>query len=135
MHLIYNLLIETLILITVVTTTQGVNFESGFFSMIIAGVLLGFLMFAIEPILGFLKFPKNFWSYLIVGGILNTVYFILLNTVLLGIIDFGVGSIGGGFGPIEFERISLETETYTVIFTAFYTLLFSLFVNQLSKYR
>lgn len=135
MHLIYNLVIETLILMAVISAMPGVRFEQGIFSMIIAGVILGFLMYAIEPILGFFRFPKNIWGFIVVGGILSIIYFILLNTFLLGIIEFGVGTVGGNFGPFEFPKISLETETYTVIFTAVLTLVFSLFVNQLSKYR
>lgn len=135
MQLIYNLVIETLILIAVVTTLDGVDFEQGVFSMIVAGVFLGLLMYVIDPVLGFFRFPRNFWSYLIVGGVMCVIYFLVLNTLLLGVIRFGVGTIGGDFGPVTLPVLNLETETYTIIFTGLYTLLFSLFVNQLSKYK
>jgi uncharacterized membrane protein YvlD (DUF360 family) len=135
MNLVYNLAIEILIIITVVTTLPGVDFEQGVFSMVIAGILLGLLMYTIDPVLGFFRFPSNFWSYLIIGGIINVIFFILLSTVLVGIIKFGPSTIGGGFGPVDFPTLTLKNETYTVILGAFYAHLLTLFVNQLSKYR
>ena len=135
MNLVYNLVVETLILVTVVSTVNGLRFEQGVFSMLVGGIILGLLMYGIEYVLGFFKFPKNFWGYLIVGSIFTLIYFILLNTVIVGVINFSPTTIGGSFGPLDFPSFKLDQEIYTVFFSAVYTMLFSLVMNQLSKYR
>jgi len=135
MNLIYTIAIETLVLITVVSTTNGLRFEEGVFSMVVSGVILGLLMYAIDIVLGFFKFPRNFWGYLVVGSVFILLYFVLLNTVIVGIIHFGPATLGGSFGPIDFPIVELKDEVSTLIFSAVYTIIFSLFMNELSRHK
>lgn len=135
MKLIYTIAIEIMVMITVVSTVNGLSFEDGVFSMIVSGIVLGLLMYAIDFVLGFFRFPKNLWGYLIVGSIFIGLYFILLNTVIVGIIHFGPSTLGGAFGPIDFPIVRLTNEIYTVIFSAVYTILLSLLMNELSRHK
>ncbi|MBD3351295.1 MAG: hypothetical protein GF364_07390, partial [Candidatus Lokiarchaeota archaeon] len=113
-------MINILVFTFVVTTFNGVAAEQGLFSLVVGGLLFAATIYAIDPVLGFFRFPKNFWAYLIIGTIFSLIYFIVLKTLLLGILSFGVGSIGGDFGPIEFFRVSLEDEMVSVIFASVY---------------
>ena len=130
MKLVSTIVTQVLILSFVIATFNGVSPERGLFSIVIAGIGFGLLMYMIDPILAFFKFPKNFWGYLIIGSIFTFAYFLTLNILVVGIISFKSGSIGGGFGPVTFPVISLQTEFMSVIFASIYALLLSLFFDQ-----
>ncbi len=130
MKLLSVIVTEILIISFVVTTFNGIYPEQGLFSIVLAGLGFGLLMYMIDPILAFFKFPKNFWGYLIIGSIFSLIYFLLLNIFVVGIIGFQIGTIGGNFGPVAFPVINLQTEFMSVIFAAVYSLILSLFFDQ-----
>ncbi len=130
MRLLSTIITQILILGFVLTTFNGIYPENGLFSIVVAGLGFGLLMYMIDPILAFLKFPKNFWGYLIIGSIFTIAYFLTLNLFIVGIIGFQIGTIGGGFGPVLLPVVSLGSEFASVIFSAIYALVLSLFFDQ-----
>lgn len=133
MQIVKSLAYNILILSFVVATFNGVVLEQGVFSIVVAGALFGLALALVDPILGFFQFPKNFWAYLIVGTIINFVFYFLLNSLVVGFLDFQPGYLGGDFGPIEFPQINLDTETLSVIFTAVYSSLLTFLYKELDK--
>ncbi|MBN1331447.1 hypothetical protein JW978_01010 [Candidatus Dojkabacteria bacterium] len=133
MSIIKNLAFQILILSFVVTTFNGVIEEEGVFSLVATGIMYGLVISAIEPILGFFKFPKNFWGFVIVGTLLTFAFFFMLDTVVVGFLDFRAGYLGGAFGPVEFPMMEIETETLAVIVTAVYSALLTFIFKQLDE--
>jgi hypothetical protein len=102
--------INVLIYWVVVTAIDGLN--AGTFgtltALILGGLLFALVSFAAEPVLGFFKFPENFWGLLVVGFVLNLLLFIILSTGILSpILKISAGSIGGGFDPLPIPVVTL----------------------------
>lgn len=135
MHFIYKLVTQILIFSFVVMSFNGLSTDEGVFSLVLGGVIFGVLMYLVNPVLDFFNFPRNFWGYLIIGTIFSLGYFVVLNTFIVGILDFSTGSVGGSFGPVEFPAMSLETEFISVIFAALYASALSIILEFLSDYR
>lgn len=133
MSTLYKLLINLMIFGIVIYTFNGASFVEGLFSLILGGAIFALVMYGVDPILAFFKFPKNFWGYLIIATLFSLIYFAVLNSLLTGIVSFGVGSVGGDFGPIALPATSLESQMMTVIFTAIYAALLSIIFEQLES--
>lgn len=133
MRNIYKLLLEVMVFGTTVLLINGVSLSEGSFSFLVGGVLFALAMFAVDPVLGFFKFPRNTWGYLVVGTIFSLLFFVVLNAVVVGIVDFKVATLGGDFGGINLPELSLETEMITVVFTAIFASALSLLMHVLGQ--
>ncbi|MBD3280035.1 hypothetical protein GF389_00740 [Candidatus Dojkabacteria bacterium] len=133
MDIVKSVAIQILVLTFVVTTFNGVVPEEGVFSLVFSGLMFGIAVAAIDPILGFFKFPKNFWGFVIIGTLVSFGFFFLLDTVVVGFLDFRAGYLGGDFGPLEVPTLDIETETLAVIVTAVYAALLTFLFKQLEE--
>ena len=78
------------------------------FALFVGGLAFALAALAVDPLLGFFKFPSNFWGWLVVGLVINSVLFLILSTgILPSILVIKSGSIGGGFSPIPIPVIKL----------------------------
>ncbi len=133
MRVVFKLLLQILVFSFVVTSVAAVTPQEGVFSLIIGGLLFAFVMYLVNPILDFFRFPRNFWGYLVIGTLFSVLFFVILDSLVFGILTFGIGNIGGGFGPISLPVISLSTKFLTVLFTAIYAALLSIILEFLSE--
>ena len=135
MSIVKNLALQILLLSFVVTSFNGVVAEEGVFSLVVVGIMYGVVISLIDPILAFFKFPKNFWGFVIIGTLLTFAFFFLLDTVVVGFLDFRAGYLGGSFGPVEFPTMDIGTETLAVIVTAVYAAILTFIFKQLDENR
>lgn len=103
------------------------------FSLLIGGALFSVLSLLVEPLLGFFKFPLNFWGLLVVGFLVNLLFFIILSTgVLPPIIRFNPGSFGAELAPFNFFNIPLANGFIIALFVSVVATLFQILIRRVS---
>jgi hypothetical protein len=104
------------------------------FALTVGGILFAFLAILIEPLLGFFKFPINFWGLMIVGFLLNLLYFFVLSTgILPAMVILETGNFGGEFSPLPFPVIFLGNKFMVAIFAALIATLLQILFRKLGE--
>lgn len=128
--------INVLLFWVLVTALDGLDTGSfgTYTALIIGGIIYAAAAFAVEPVLGFFKFPLNFWGLLVVGFVLNFVVFMIFSIGLLpSILTVSPGTFGGGFEPIPFPEFKLNSDVLVVIVASVLSTLLQILVRKLGK--
>lgn len=104
------------------------------FALLIGGILFALLAIAVEPVLGFFKFPTNFWGLLVVGFLLNLIFFIVVSTGMLpGLVTIKVGSLGQEFAPLPFPIFALTSTLIAAVVVSLIASLLQILVRKIGK--
>lgn len=104
------------------------------FALLIGGLLFAGLALTVEPVLGFFKFPTNFWGLLVVGFIVNLLFFILVSSgVLPALVRLQAGNIGGELSPIPFPIIALSSTLLAAVVVSLIATLLQILVRRIGK--
>jgi uncharacterized membrane protein YvlD (DUF360 family) len=111
------------ILIYWVLVTWITGLDTGSFgrvtALLVGGLLFATASFAVEPVLGFFKFPVNFWGLLVVGFVVNITFFALMSFGFLpAVLNISSGSIGDGFSPLPIVEIKLASSILVALVAA-----------------
>lgn len=131
-------IVNIMLLSVVIVIVDGIEYVAGseVYGLIVAGTLFSIGALLAEPILGFFKFPTNFWGLLLVGFIINLGLFMLISTnVLPGVLDIGPGAFGSGFNPIPFFRLELDNTALVAAVAAVLATLLQILVKRLAERR
>ncbi|KXK08388.1 MAG: hypothetical protein QY330_03850 [Candidatus Dojkabacteria bacterium] len=132
---IFRLVLYTLLFFTFVGLMPGIDAKNGPVAVILAGLGFSLIMVFIGAILGFFKFPKNFWGKFLIGSLMSLLYFAFLHFVLVGFIQFGPGYIGGSdFIIFTLPKLVVLADPIAVlIFSAITLVLCSIILGNLSE--
>jgi hypothetical protein len=127
-------LVNVLIYWAIVTGINTIDTGSfgTIFALLLGGVMFGLLAFIVEPLLSFFKFPINFWGLLVVGTLLNVIFFTLLSTgILPSIVVFRTGTFGQELSPIPFPIIMLPTKFAVSLLASLIGTIFQIIVRRI----
>jgi uncharacterized membrane protein YvlD (DUF360 family) len=103
-------------------------------ALLLGGIIFALLALAVEPVLGFFKFPSNFWGLLVVGFILNLVFFVIISSgALASLATMHTGVLGTELSPLPFPHITLGTSVLVAIAVALIATLLQILVRRLGN--
>lgn len=128
--------VNTLIYFAIVASLSTLEPGSfgNFIALLVGGLIFAALGVAVEPVLSFFKFPVNFWGLLLVGFLLNLVFFGILSFgVLPAILQINAGDFGGELSPLPFPRVNLSTSFVVALLASLLATLTQISVRRLSS--
>jgi len=130
-----KIIVNVLLFIAFVVIMPGFNTPPGPVAAILAGLGFALIMTFITTILGFFKFPDNFWGKFLIGTLLVLLYFVLLQFFITGIVTFAAGYVGGSdFVLFTLPRIvTLGEPLFVLVFTALTLVVCSIILDKLSE--
>ncbi len=119
----------------IVDVTPGMSAVHGSASKFVGGLFFGLIIALLPTILGFFKFPENFWGKFLIGTIFTILYFYILQTVLSSLIGFGPSRIGQSDWILFTVPLiaTLPTAFSTIIVTSFLLNLCSIIMDKFSS--
>jgi len=112
----------------------GIDTLHGFGGLFIAGIMFASIRLLLPWFLKFFKFPKHFFSQLLIGTLLTMGFMFFLHYVLIGIIDFGSGSIDAlDLGFVIIPGITDLNVSGIIIFGSLVVNICSIIIAKLSK--
>ncbi|KXK25859.1 MAG: hypothetical protein TR69_WS6001001465 [candidate division WS6 bacterium OLB20] len=130
----FRIVLNIMLFITFMVIMPGISSPKGPVAAIIAGFGFALIMTLLANILNFFKFPDNFWGNFLIGTLLTLLYFVLLQFLIRGIIEFGAGYIGGSDFIIFTlpKLVTLADPLFVLVFSAVALVLCSIILDKLS---
>jgi len=112
----------------------GIDTLHGFGGLFIASIMFAGIRLMLPWFLKFFKFPKHFFSQLLIGTLLTMGFMFFLHYVLIGIIDFGSGAIAPvNLGFVVIPGIENLNVSGIIIFGSLVVNICSIMIARLSK--
>ncbi len=135
LYFFINILIYSFIITILNTLSPGSAGLGMFFTLVIGGIIFAIFALAAEPLLAFFKFPVNFWGLLVIGFILNLIFFAIMSSgvfPVIALVEFNQEFFGEEFKPLPLY-VKINNAFVSSLIASFFTTLLQILTRKLGK--